>query len=85
MGNGEFTDYLREISSYPVLSLAQERELAKRAKEGDGEAKKQLVQSNLRIVVTIAKKVILLRNSSCCLIQEGNLGLMIAAEKFTIN
>ena len=82
-GNGEFTDYLREISSYPVLSLAQERELAKRAKEGDGEAKKQLVQSNLRIVVTIAKKVI---HSSGIplvdLIQEGNLGLMIAAEKF---
>ena len=82
-GNGEFTDYLREISSYPVLSLAQERELAKIAKEGDGEAKKQLVQSNLRIVVTIAKKVI---HSSGIplvdLIQEGNLGLMIAAEKF---
>ncbi|MBS5861020.1 RNA polymerase sigma factor RpoD/SigA [bacterium] len=82
-GNGEFTDYLREIASYPVLSLAQERELAKRAKEGDGEAKKQLVQSNLRIVVTIAKKVI---HSSGIplvdLIQEGNLGLMIAAEKF---
>ena len=82
-GNGEFTDYLREISSYPVLSLAHERELAKRAKEGDGEAKKQLVQSNLRIVVTIAKKVI---HSSGIplvdLIQEGNLGLMIAAEKF---
>lgn len=82
-GNGEFTDYLREISSYPVLTIAQERELAKRAKDGDGDAKKQLVQSNLRIVVTIAKKVI---HSSGIplvdLIQEGNLGLMIAAEKF---
>lgn len=82
-GNGEFTDYLREISAYPVLTLAEERELAKRAKEGDGEAKKQLVQSNLRVVVTISKKVI---HSSGIplvdLIQEGNLGLMIAAEKF---
>lgn len=82
-GNGEFTDYLREISSYPVFTIAQERELAKRAKDGDGDAKKQLVQSNLRIVVTIAKKVI---HSSGIplvdLIQEGNLGLMIAAEKF---
>ena len=82
-GNGEFTEYLREISSYPVLTIAQERELAKRAKDGDGDAKKQLVQSNLRIVVTIAKKVI---HSSGIplvdLIQEGNLGLMIAAEKF---
>lgn len=82
-GNGEFTGYLREISSYPVLTIAQERELAKRAKDGDADAKKQLVQSNLRIVVTIAKKVI---HSSGIplvdLIQEGNLGLMIAAEKF---
>ncbi len=82
-GNGEFTDYLREISSYPVLTAAEERELAKRAKEGDGEAKKQLVQSNLRVVITIAKKVIHTSNLPLVdLIQEGNLGLMIAAEKF---
>lgn len=82
-GNGEFTGYLREISSYPVLTIAQERELAKRAKDGDGDAKKQLVQSNLRIVVTIAKKVIhSSRIPLVDLIQEGNLGLMIAAEKF---
>ncbi len=82
-GNGELTDYLREISQYPVLSLAEERDLAKKAKEGDAEAKKRLVQSNLRVVVLIAKKVI---HSSGIplvdLIQEGNLGLMIAAEKF---
>ena len=82
-GGGEFTDYLREISNYPVLTIAEEKDLAKRAKEGDSEAKKQLVQSNLRVVVTIAKKVI--HNSHLPLvdlIQEGNLGLMIAAEKF---
>lgn len=82
-GNGELTDYLREISQYPVLSLAEERDLARKAKEGDAEAKKRLVQSNLRVVVLIAKKVI---HSSGIplvdLIQEGNLGLMIAAEKF---
>lgn len=82
-GNGEFTDYLREISSYPVLSLSQERELAKKAKEGNTDAKKQLIQSNLRIVVTIAKKVIHSSHLPLVdLIQEGNLGLMIAAEKF---
>lgn len=82
-GNGEFTDYLREISNYPTLTLAEEKELAKKAKEGDAEAKKKLVQSNLRVVVTIAKKVI--HNTTLPLvdlIQEGNLGLMIAAEKF---
>lgn len=82
-GNGEFTDYLREISNYPSLSMAEERELAKRAKEGDSDAKQQLIQANLRLVVTIAKKVI--HNTTLPLtdlIQEGNLGLMIAAEKF---
>jgi len=82
-GNGEFTDYLREISSYPVLTASEEKELAKLAKEGDGEAKKRLIQSNLRLVITIAKKVI--HNTTLPLtdlIQEGNLGLMIAAEKF---
>lgn len=82
-GNGEFTEYLREISNYPTLTLAEEKELAKKAKEGDAEAKKKLVQSNLKIVVTIAKKVI--HNTSLPLvdlIQEGNLGLMIAADKF---
>lgn len=82
-GNGEFTDYLREISNYPSLSMAEERELAKRAKEGDSVAKQQLIRANLRLVVTIAKKVI--HNTTLPLtdlIQEGNLGLMIAAEKF---
>lgn len=82
-GNGEFTDYLREISNYPALSATEERELAKRAKEGDSEAKKRLIQANLRLVITIAKKVI--HNTTLPLtdlIQEGNLGLMIAAEKF---
>ena len=82
-GNGEFTDYLREISTYPVLTSAEETELAKRIKEGDAEAKKKLIQSNLRLVITIAKKVI--HNTTLPLtdlIQEGNVGLMIAAEKF---
>ena len=75
--------YIREISDYKSLSQSEEKEIAKRAKEGDSEAKKQLVQANLKLVVTIAKKAI---HSSGLpmidLIQEGNLGLMIAAEKF---
>ena len=82
-GSGEFTDYLREISNYPVLTITEEKELAKRVKEGDAEAKKKLVQSNLRIVISIAKKVIHNTNLPLVdLIQEGNLGLMIAVEKF---
>lgn len=82
-GNGEFTNYLREISNYPSLSVKEECALAKKAKEGDHEAKKELIQSNLKLVITIAKKVIHSSNLPLIdLIQEGNLGLMIAAEKF---
>lgn len=82
-GNDELKSYIKEISNYPVLSLKEEQALAKQAKEGSSSAKKKLIQSNLRLVITVAKKVI---HSSGIpmidLIQEGNLGLMIAAEKF---
>lgn len=82
-GNGDFTNYLREISNYPSLSVKEECALAKRAKEGDSNAKKELIQSNLKLVITIAKKVIHSSHLPLIdLIQEGNLGLMIAAEKF---
>lgn len=75
--------YLREISSFPSLSVPQEKEIAKRAHEGDIEAKKQLVQANLKLVVTIARKAIHMSDLPMIdLIQEGNLGLMIAVEKF---
>lgn len=75
--------YLREIANYPALSGAEEKEIAKRAKEGDIEAKKALVQSNLKLVVTIARKAIHMSGLPMIdLIQEGNLGLMIAVEKF---
>lgn len=77
------SNYLREICQYPSLSMKEEQELAKRAKEGDHEAKKRLIQANLRLVITIAKKAIHASNLPLTdLIQEGNLGLMIAAEKF---
>ena len=77
------SNYLREISIYPPLSAKEERELAKRAKEGDIDAKRQLIQSNLKLVITIARKAIHTSNLPLTdLIQEGNLGLMIAAEKF---
>lgn len=76
--------YLREIGKIPLLTPAEERELAKRAKEGDEEATKRLIQSNLRLVVSIAKKYVG-RSSNLTLldlIQEGNIGLAKAVEKF---
>lgn len=77
------TNYIREISDYRSLSISEEKEIAKRAKAGDEEAKRQLIQANLKLVVTIAKKAIHMSKLPMIdLIQEGNLGLMIAAEKF---
>ena len=81
--NSELANYIREISNYPQLSAAEEREIAKRAKEGDADAKKQLIGANLKLVIIIAKKAIHMSKLPMVdLIQEGNLGLMIAAEKF---
>ena len=75
--------YLRKINGYKNLESVEECELAKKAKCGDAEAKKQLVQSNLKLVLTIARKAIhVSRLPLVDLIQEGNLGLMIAVEKF---
>ncbi len=76
--------YLREIGKYPLLTAQQERELAQRIKEGDDEARNILARSNLRLVVSIAKKYIG-RSSDLTLldlIQEGNLGLFKAVDKF---
>ncbi|HOM33074.1 MAG TPA: sigma-70 family RNA polymerase sigma factor [Candidatus Paceibacterota bacterium] len=82
--NDAVQNYLREIGKVSLLTPAQERELAKRVMEGDKEAKKQLIQSNLRLVVAIAKKYInRSRNLTLLdLIQEGNIGLARAVEKF---
>lgn len=77
------TGYLREISNYESLSAEEEKRIAKLAREGDAEAKQKLIQSNLKLVVGIAKKAIHVSGLPMIdLIQEGNLGLMIAAEKF---
>ena len=81
--DSELSDYVREIAHYPQLTVTEERELAKLANEGDAQAKKRLIQSNLKLVVIIAKKTIHMSKLPMVdLIQEGNLGLMIAAEKF---
>ena len=77
------TNYIREISDYRSLTQAEEKFLAKKAKEGDTEAKKQLIKANLKLVITIAKKAIHMSNLPMTdLIQEGNMGLMVAADKF---
>ena len=74
--------YLRDIGSCPLLSADEEIELSRRVKEGDEEAKKQLINCNLRLVVSIAKKYVGRGMLFLDLIQEGNLGLMKAVEKF---
>ena len=76
-------DYLRKINSYASLDAVEEKALALLAKEGDESAKKKLVQANLKLVLTIARKAIHVSKLPLVdLIQEGNLGLMIAVEKF---
>jgi len=74
--------YLKEIGRVPLLTPERERELAQRMAEGDIEAKKQLVEANLRLVVSIAKRYVGKGMFFLDLIQEGNLGLMKAVEKF---
>ena len=74
--------YLREIGKIPLLTYEQELELAKRIIEGDEEAKKKLTESNLRLVVSIAKKYVGRGMLFLDLIQEGNMGLIKAVEKF---
>jgi len=74
--------YLKEIGGYPLLSIEQEIELAKRIENGDDVAKQTLAESNLRLVVSIAKRYVGRGLSFLDLIQEGNLGLIKAVEKF---
>ena len=74
--------YLKEIGKVPLLSASEEIELAKRMQEGDEEAKKRLAEANLRLVVSIAKRYVGRGMLFLDLIQEGNLGLIKAVEKF---
>ena len=74
--------YLKEIGRVPLLSAEEEVQLAKRMEEGDEEAKKQLAEANLRLVVSIAKRYVGRGMLFLDLIQEGNLGLIKAVEKF---
>ena len=74
--------YLKEIGNVPLLSGDEEVELAKRVESGDEEAKKALTEANLRLVVSIAKKYVGRGMPFLDLIQEGNMGLMKAVDKF---
>lgn len=92
--NTEFTDieyiedentlrrYLREMGNIPMVTMEEEVELAKKIAEGDEEAKKRLINANLRLVVSIAKKYTNRGLQLEDLIQEGNLGLLKAIEKY---
>ncbi len=91
MARGEWTDdsegrtlhrYLKEISQYPILSHEEELELARRIQQGDQEALQKLVESNLRFVVSYAKRYRNPNVSFLDLIHEGNLGLIQAAKKY---
>lgn len=74
--------YLKEIGKIPLLSTDEEIELAKRMENGDEEARKRLAEANLRLVVSIAKRYVGRGMQFLDLIQEGNLGLIKAVEKF---
>ena len=77
-------EYLKEIGKIPLLTLEEERDLAQRILEGDEKAKEKLITSNLRLVVKIAKKYYKKVIKFEDLIQEGNIGLMKAVEKFDV-
>ncbi len=74
--------YLKDIGKIPLLTTEEETELAKRAASGDEDAKKRLAEANLRLVVSIAKRYVGRGMQFLDLIQEGNLGLIKAVEKF---
>jgi RNA polymerase primary sigma factor len=82
LSDGSLDQYLLDISRYPLITREEEVELARRIREGDQEALDKLVRSNLRFVVSVAKKYQNQGVSLSDLINEGNLGLIRAAHKF---
>lgn len=77
-----YESYLKKIRKIPLLSAEREKELALNIKNGDSEARKTLINANLRLVVSIAFRYAVPTIPAMDIIQEGNLGLMAAAEKF---
>ena len=76
--------YLREIGEYPLLSIEQQRDLALKILEGDNKARELFINSNLRLVVSIARRYIGNGLTFLDLIQEGNLGLITAVDKYDV-
>ena len=81
-GEDDMRQYLREIRQYPLLTPEEERQIAKRCAEGDEEAIRTLVNSNLRLVVSVAREYAGRGVPLLDLIQEGSIGLLAAAKKF---
>lgn len=81
-GEEDVRQFLSEIREYPRLTAEQERELARRCAEGDEEAIRQMVNSNLRLVVSVAREYAGRGVALLDLIQEGSIGLLVAARKF---
>ncbi len=82
MNKTAYKAYINEIIKYPLLSAQEERSLSKRIQEGDNQAKQILINSNLRYVVSIAHKYTKNEDTLMDCIQEGSLGLMVAASKY---
>lgn len=78
-------DYLNEIGRIPLLSIEEEKELATKAQSGDKKAREKLINANLRLVVSVAKRYLGNGQPFQDLIQEGNIGLMQAVEKYNPN
>ena len=81
-GDDDVRQYLREIRRFPLLTPGEERELAKRCAGGDEDAIRQMVNSNLRLVVSVAREYAGRGVPLLDLIQEGSIGLIVAAKKF---
>ena len=81
-GEDDVRQFLSEIREYPRLTVKEERELAQRCAQGDEEAVRQMVSSNLRLVVSIAREYAGRGVALLDLIQEGSIGLLVAARKF---
>lgn len=81
-GEDDMRQFLREIREFPRLTAEQERELARRCAEGDEDAIRQMVNSNLRLVVSVAREYAGRGVALLDLIQEGSIGLLVAARKF---
>jgi RNA polymerase primary sigma factor len=75
-------NYLKEIQSIPLLTPEQELELGRKVKQGDEKARKHMIRANLRLVINIAKRYVYLGIPLLDLVEEGNLGLMKAVDKF---